>query len=406
MTEILLGTALLTGLVILLALVVRGARAVLTPSGPVTVTLNGETRLTTRAGEPLLSVLSAHDILIPSACAGAGTCGLCRVRVTEGGGDALPTEAARLSRADLRDGYRLACQLRLRGDLSLEVPGDLIGAETYEAEVASARFLTPLIREVVFQLPQDRRPEIVAGSFLQVTAPPYGVSFDRLDVPQAFETAWSQIRPLKVASDAEVTRAYSISNRPEDTAAGRIVLNIRLALPPPTVPEAQPGIVSSYLCSVNPGDPVTVSGPFGSFRAQDTEAEMVLIGGGVGMAPLRAIILDQLGRVGSGRKISFWYGARSLRELYYAEEFDALAAQHPNFSWTVALSEPSPEDNWQGPQGFIHSVVWQTYLRDHPAPEACEYYLCGPPMMIRAVMGMLEDAGVDRSSIFNDDFGV
>jgi Na+-transporting NADH:ubiquinone oxidoreductase subunit F len=406
MSEILLGSLLLTAIILGLALVVRGARAVLSPHGPVTLTLNGHTTIEARAGMTLLDALNENGVLVPSACAGKGTCGLCKVKVGAGGGAPLPTEAARLSRSDLRNGVRLSCQMRMRGDLAVEVDEALIGAETYEATLASARFLTPLIREVVFQLADGHRPRIEAGSFLQVTAPPYGLHFEAMDVPESFEDAWAPIRKLSVTNEEETTRAYSISNRPEDTEAGRIVLNIRLALPPPTVPDAPPGVVSSYLCAANPGETIAVSGPFGSFRAQQTEAEMILIGGGVGMAPLRAIILDQLERIGSKRKISFWYGARSLRELYYAEEFDALAKKHKNFSWTVALSDAEPEDAWTGPTGFIHSVVWQNYLKDHPAPEACEYYLCGPPLMIRAVFAMLDDAGVERSSIFNDDFGV
>ena len=406
MIEIALGSLLLTAIVLTLTLLVRAAWKGLVPSGPVAITVNGQTTLQARAGTTLLNAMDENGVLIPSACAGAGTCGLCKVKVTDGGGEALPTEAARLSRSDLHDGVRLACQLKLRGDIGVTLPDDLIGAETFEAVVAEARFLSPLIREVVFQLPEGHRPEVVAGSFLQVTAPPYGLLFSSIDIPPEFEEAWRAIRPLSVTSESDVTRAYSISNRPEDTAAGRIVLNIRLALPPPTVPGAQPGIVSSYLCALSAGDAVSVSGPFGSFRAQDTDAEMVLIGGGVGMAPLRAIILDQLERIGTDRKISFWYGARSLRDLYYVEEFEDLARRHPNFTWTVALSDAEPDDAWTGPAGFIHSVVWQTYLKEHPAPETCEYYLCGPPMMIRAVMGMLDDAGVERGSIFNDDFGV
>lgn len=406
MIEILLACFLLTAIVLALTLMVRAARAALVPSGAVTVTVNQQTEISTVAGRTLLSAMTDNGVLIPSACAGAGTCGLCRIRVTEGGGETLPTEAARLSRSELSDGVRLACQVRLRGDLAVEVPSDLVGAETFEAIVAQARFLSPLIREVVLQLPEGHRPAITAGSFLQVTAPPYGVAFGTLQVPDAFADDWVAIRPLRVESDAPVTRAYSISNRPEDTAAGRIVLNIRLALPPPTAPEAQAGIVSSYLFSLNPGDAVTVSGPFGTFRAQDTEAEMVLIGGGVGMAPLRAIILEQLEKVGTDRKISFWYGARSQRDLYYVEEFDALARKHPNFDWTVALSDTDAREDWPGAKGFIHTVVWQSYLKDHPTPEACEYYLCGPPMMIRSVNAMLDDAGVEPDNIFNDDFGV
>jgi len=406
MIEIILGTLLLTAIVVVLTLVVRGALAVLAPERPAVVTLNSTTALKTRTGQTLLMALDSGGILIPSACAGAGTCGLCKVKVSDGGGSALPTEVARLTRAEIREGMRLACQVKLRGDLSIEVPDDLANAETVQVEIAETRFLSPLIREVTLQLPESHRPMIEAGSFLQVTAPPYKLRFDKLDVPERFAEDWKAIRPLSVTSDVPVTRAYSISNRPQDTKAGRIVLNIRLALPPPTAAEAQAGIVSSYLCSLAKGDQVQASGPFGSFRAQESEAEMVLIGGGVGMAPLRAIILDQLGRIGTERKISFWYGARSQRELFYVDEFDALAKKHKNFSWTVALSDSEISDKWTGATGFIHSVVWRSYLKDHPAPEDCEYYLCGPPMMMRAVTAMLDDAGVEPSSIFSDDFGV
>ncbi len=344
--------------------------------------------------------------MIPSACAGAGTCGLCRVAVTAGGGDPLPTETARFTRAEIAAGIRLACQVRLRGDVSVEVPDALIGAEPVTCRVASARFLTPLIRELVLSFPEDVRPDIPAGAYLQITAPPHVLRYADIDVPQDHAPAWIAIRPLRGGTDAPVNRAYSVANRPTDTAARKAVLNIRLALPPPDVPEAPPGIVSGWLFSVNEGDEIKVSGPFGTFRAQETGREMVLIGGGVGMAPLRAIIFDQLERLGTDRKISFWYGARSRHELFYAEELAELARRHPNFTMTVALSDPGDGDAWDGPTGFIHSVVWQNYLRDHRAPEECEYYLCGPPLMIRAVLAMLDDAGVDDASIFNDDFGV
>ncbi len=405
MTEIILGMALLTAIVLMLTAAVILARRVLLPSKPVAITVNGRENIAATTGDKLLAALGQGGILIPSTCAGAGTCGLCRVTVTGGGGTALPTEAARLTRAELREGLRLACQVTLRGDLSVELPDSLVGAESLTGTVQSARFLTPFIREIVVGLPAGARPALPAGSFFQITAPPYRLRFSDLAVPPEHARAWGPVRPLVAESADPETRAYSISNRREDTEAGRLVFNIRLALPPPHLPDAPPGKVSSYLFGVKPGDRLEVSGPFGDFRAQETDREMAFIGGGVGMAPLRAIILDQLERLGTTRKISFWYGARNRGELFYAEEFDALAARHHNFRWTVALSDPRPVDDWQGATGFIHKVVEARFLKDHPAPEDCEYYLCGPPLMIKAVLAMLADAGVEESAIYNDDFG-
>ncbi|AKH98997.1 NADH:ubiquinone oxidoreductase, Na(+)-translocating, F subunit [Hoeflea sp. IMCC20628] len=406
MTEIVLGIGLLTAIVLVLAITVMGARSILSPSRPASLTVNGSSKFDTRTGVKLLAALNDNGILVPSACAGAGTCGLCRVKILKGGAAPLPTEAARLTKADLRDQVHLACQVVLRGDMEVEVDNDLMSAENFTCTVESVRALTPLIREIVLHQPDGMKAAIEAGSFVQITAPAFKLGFADIEVPQEHAAVWQNLLRLEVSSADPVTRAYSVSNRPEDTDAGRIVLNIRLALPPPSVPEAMPGVVSSWLFSLKPGDQVDTSGPFGSFRAQPGEAEMVFIGGGVGMAPLRAIIFDQLERLGSKRRISYWYGARNKSDLPYQDEFAALAARHPNFDWTVALSDPRPEDDWQGATGFVHMVAWENYLRDHPAPEACEYYLCGPPMMIRAVSAMLDDAGVDKSHIFSDDFGV
>lgn len=406
MTEVVTGTLLLTLIVLALTFAVQSARQLLSPMNPVTVTVNGTERIDTTTGEKLLGALNDNGVLVPSACAGAGTCGLCRVKVTSGGTGALPTETARLSRAELREGMRLACQVVLREDMGVEVPDALLVAESFETTVRSTRHLTPLIREIVLDLPEGMRPEIVAGSFAQVTAPPFSIRYAGLDVPEAHAAGWDQLRGLSVTSAEPVTRAYSVSDRPEDIAAGRLVLNIRLALPPPSVHGAPPGVVSSWLFSLQAGDRVATAGPFGTFRVQASAAEMVFIGGGVGMAPLRAMIFEQLEEVKTDRKISFWYGARSRAELFYQGEFDTLASKHPNFDWTVVLSDPAPADDWRGPTGFVHQVVFDRYLRDHPTPDACEFYLCGPPLMIRAVLAMLDDLGVPPANIFNDDFGV
>lgn len=406
MTAIAFGSFVVIALILGLTALVVGARQILVPDRPVLLTINGETRVESRTGKKLLAALAEQGIRIPSACAGAGTCGLCRVRIPEGGPEPLPIEAARMTRAELRDGMHLACQVVLRGDLSLAIDEEFLGAETYLVSVASVRQLTPLIREIVLEMPEGRALPVKAGSFLQVSAPPFKLNYGEITVPERFEKQWVPLRHLAVSSDESVTRAYSIANRPEDTADGRLVLNVRLALPPPSVPDAPPGIVSSWLFSLRKGDAVEVSGPFGTFRAQETESEIVFIGGGVGMAPLRALIHEELKVRRSVRKMSFWYGARSRADLYYADELDRLAEAYDNFSWTVAMSDPEPDEPWDGATGFVHTIAFERYLRDHPAPEDCEYYLCGPPLMMRAVIAMLDDLGVEPDHIFNDDFGV
>lgn len=405
MNDILLGSALFTLIVMVLILTVLVARALILRQVETVVTVNGDKSLHTVTGQKLLSVLHDNEILIPSACAGAGTCGLCQVIVLDGGGDILPTEAAKLSRREMRGGKRLACQVTVRGDMQVKVPEDLFGTQSWDCKVISNTPVAPFIRELVLQLPAGETFRMRAGGFVQVASPKYALKFAEYNIPPQHEDIWSQsgLRDLVSTSDAEVFRAYSFANRPEDR--DRIVLNIRLALPPPTDAGAPPGVVSSYLFGLEIGETVKVNGPFGTFGASESAREMVFIGGGVGMAPLRAIILDQLQRVKTDRKITFWYGARSRVELYYESEFDDLKKKYDNFDWTVGLSDPKAEDNWTGETGFIHDVVFNAYLNDHPAPENCEYYLCGPPLMIKAVLAMLDDLGVDRQNIFNDDFG-
>jgi Na+-transporting NADH:ubiquinone oxidoreductase subunit F len=404
MTEITLATSLIIALVLALALFVMGARRLLQPALPVTITVNGHREVPGTTGQKLLSALKAAELPIPSGCAGAGTCGLCKVKVPEGGGPVLPTERGTLGAQAVAQGLRLACQVVVRGPLRVEVPEAILAAESWPCRVVSSTMLAPLIKELVVELPEGAAFPFEAGAFAQVTAPPYALDFARIEVAPRFEAAWVRmsLRHLRAESTVAVSRAYSIANRPED--AGRVVMNIRLAVPPPGHPDAPPGVVSSYLFSLNPGDRLDVAGPYGEFRAKETEREMVFIGGGVGMAPLRAIVHDQLTRRGTSRRLSFWYGARSRADLFYEDEFARLAAEHSNFSFTAALSDPAPEDDWKGPRGFVHDVAYRTYLKDHPAPEACEYYLCGPPLMMRAVTAMLEDLGVEPDSIYFDDF--
>jgi len=404
--SVVFGSVLFTAIVLVLALTVLGARRILLPDRMITVRVNGTREIQAHAGGKLLDVLQEDGIPIPSACAGKGTCGLCRVGVPEGGGDPLPSEVGKLKRQELRDHVRLACQVVAREDMEVTVAEDLFGVRTFACEVVSNRTVAPFIKELVLKpIDSDEPFTFEPGSFVQATAPAYDLDFARMEVEERHRGQWDlhDIWSIKLANPEPVIRAYSIASTPDED--GTIVLNIRLALPAPGDHDAPPGIVSSYLFSLKAGETVDVSGPYGTFRAQDTDREMVFIGGGVGMAPLRAIITDQLERRNTSRKMSYWYGARSRIELFYDDAFNDLAARHENFSWTVALSDPLAEDNWEGDTGFIHTVALENYLRDHPAPEDCEYYLCGPPLMIRAVLGMLDDLGVEADCIFNDDFG-
>ncbi|MHA6326825.1 NADH:ubiquinone reductase (Na(+)-transporting) subunit F [Roseivivax sp. CAU 1753] len=405
MTEILVGSALLTLIVTGLTVGLLMAKRRLVPGGVIDVTVNGTTHLKAERGEKLLGVLHRGGIGIPAACGGSGTCGLCRVTVI-GAGDPQATERGILSARERRDHVRLACQTSLRNDCAVTIPQDVLAAGGgFTTRVRSARMLAPLIREIVLELPADQSFDFRAGDFLQISAPPYRLAFSALTLPDAYRDVWARSGwdRLRVASDSVVTRAYSLANRPEDV--GVAVFNIRLAVPPAGgEAEIPPGVVSSWLFSVSEGDPVEVSGPFGDFHVSDTGREMVFVGGGVGMAPLRAMIHQELGR-GSRRRIRYFYGARSAVDLFYTGEFDALVSRHANFTFTQALSDPAPGDRWRGATGFIHETLRQE-MQQHPAPEDCDYYLCGPPVMISAVLATLARLGVEPGNIFNDDFGV
>lgn len=405
MSEILLGSILFTFIVVILALIILGVRKVLLPTKLVIVTVNEKKTLPSMTGRKLLDILKDGGVPVPSACAGAGTCGLCRVTIVSGGGDILPIERTSLSPNEIGKGMRLACQLTLRNPISVRVPEEIFGVEEWQCTLRSTRSLSPLIKEIVLNLPKSANVNFRAGAFVQITAPPYKLSFNEIDIAPKFAAEWEhlQLRKLITQSNQSVTRAYSIANRPTDK--GVIILNIRLAIPPPEANDIPPGIVSSWLFSLQEKDVVEVTGPYGDFGAKKSKREMIFIGGGVGIAPLRAIIYDQLERLGTKRKISFWYGARSRQDILYAKEFDYLAKEYDNFDWIVALSEPRPQDKWEGSIGFIHDVIYQQYIKGHPAPEDCEYYLCGPPLMIETVLLMLKEAGVENDNIMNDDFG-
>ena len=403
-SEIFSGALTLSAIILALTILVMGAKVFLQPGHAVSIAVNDSKIVTASAGQTLFNALGDADYRLPGTCGGKGTCGLCRVAVLDGAGAVLPAEHAKLSRKEIRNRVRLACQVVLRQDLSVELPASMLNTVSVVGQVETVRHLAPLIRELVVALPPNSGLEPEAGAFVEIDVPAYELSFADIAIADRFKDYWSRLglTQLKAANRLPLTRAYSVANRPQDR--DRIVLNIRLALPPPNR-DAPPGVGSSYLFGLASGDAVHLRGPFGNFRVQETDREKIFIGGGVGMAPLRAMIFDELERKGAQRKISYWYGARSRFDLFYDEEFDDLAARHSNFRWTVALSEPAPGDDWRGATGFIHMVVRQAYLDSHPAPEECEYYLCGPPMMIRSVRLMLQDLGVDSENIFFDDFG-
>ena len=407
MTTVILGVGMFTFTIVTLVGLLMLARRQLVATGDVTITVNGdpEKALCTSAGGTLLGTLAANHIFIPSACGGKGSCGVCTVTVTTGGGVILPTELSHISRGEARDGVRLSCQVKVKQDLAIELPPEVFSVKQWQCTVRSNHNVATFIKELVLELPEGESVPFRAGGYIQIEAPPGTVNYADFDIDEQYRADWDKFNLWRYVStvDEPVTRAYSMANYPEER--GIIMLNVRVASPPPRAPEGTPpGKMTSYLFGLKPGDAVTISGPFGEFFAKETEAEMLFIGGGAGMAPMRSHIFDQFQRLHTSRKISYWYGARSLREAFYIDDFDALAT-HENFDWHLALSEPLPEDDWTGDTGFIHQVVLDKYLAAHPAPEDIEYYLCGPPMMLKACMGMLDSLGVEPENILFDDFG-
>ena len=405
MIEIILGVSFFTGIVLILVGLILSARLKLVASGNVTITVNNEKIIETPIGGKLLGALGNARLFVSSACGGAGTCGVCRVKVFEGGGAVLPTETSHITKRDAREGYRLSCQVAVKQDMKIEVPDEVFGVKKWECTVRSNHNVATFIKELILELPPDEHVDFRAGGYIQIQCPPYEQSFKEFDVEERFRDDWDRLNLWEQVSRVSepVERAYSMANYPDER--GIIMLNVRISIPPPNTEGVPPGGMSSYLFGLKPGDKVTISGPFGDFFARETDKEMVFVGGGAGMAPMRSHIFDQLRRLKSTRKISFWYGARSKREMFYVDDFDKLAAEHDNFEWHVALSNPLPEDNWSGYTGFIHSVLYREYLKTHPAPEDCEFYLCGPPMMNTAMIQMLQDLGVERENIMFDDFG-
>ncbi|MBU2885143.1 NADH:ubiquinone reductase (Na(+)-transporting) subunit F [Gilvimarinus agarilyticus] len=403
--EIILGVVMFTVIVLALVFVILGARAKLVSSGDVNIVINDEKTLTVPAGGKLLQTLSGAGLFLPSACGGGGTCAQCRCVVKEGGGSMLPTEESHFTKREANEGWRLSCQAPVKQDMKVEVPEDVFGVKQWECTVESNPNVATFIKELTLKLPEGENVDFRAGGYVQLECPPYDINFSDFDIEEQFRGDWERFGffNLKAKSTETVQRAYSMANYPEEK--GLVKFNIRIATPPPGSKDIQPGVMSTYVFNLKPGDKITVFGPFGEFFAKDTDAEMVFVGGGAGMAPMRSHIFDQLKRLNSKRKISFWYGARSLKELFYQDEYDMLANENDNFTWHVAMSDPQPEDNWEGLTGFIHNVLFEEYLKDHPAPEDCEFYMCGPPMMNAAVIKLLQDLGVEEENIMLDDFG-
>jgi len=407
MLTIIIGVTVFVVVIVTLVVFLMIAKSRLVASADVTITVNDDPAkaIVTPAGSTLLNTLAAQKIFIPSACGGKGTCGVCKLKVLEGGGALLPTETSHVNRGEAREGVRLSCQVKVKQDMKIEIDPEVFNVRKWRCRVRSNHNVATFIKELVLELPEGEEVPFRAGGYIQIECPPHVVKYADFDIEEEYRGDWDKYNMWRFVSkvDEPVTRAYSMASYPLEK--GIIMLNVRIASPPPNMPSVPPGKMSSYIFSLKPGDEVTISGPFGEFFARETDNEMVFIGGGAGMAPMRSHIFDQFRRLRTNRKVSFWYGARSKREAFYQEDFDEIDAENDNFEWHLALSDPLPEDEWSGETGFIHQVVFENYLKNHPAPEDVEYYMCGPPMMNQAVINMLLDLGVEPENIMLDDFG-
>jgi len=405
MLEILLGIIIFTAFVIALVFVIIGAKSKLVAEGDVEILINNEKKIHVPVGSKLLTALADNGLFVSSACGGGGTCAQCKVVVHSGGGEILPTELTHITKREAAHGERLSCQVSVKHDMSIEVEDEVFGVKKWECTVKSNNNVATFIKELVLQLPEGEEINYKAGGYIQIECPPHIAKYSDFKVEERFREDWDKFNLWRFVSEVKepALRAYSMASYPEEK---EIMLNVRIATPPPGAPDSvPPGIMSSYIFDLKPGDKCIISGPYGEFYARDTEAEMVFVGGGAGMAPMRSHIFDLLRRIKSNRKITFWYGARSKREMFYVEDFDMLAKENDNFEWHVALSDPLPDDNWDGYKGFIHNVLFEEFIKNHPAPEDCEFYMCGPPIMNTSVINMLIDNGVEPENIMLDDFG-
>lgn len=405
MTDVFIGVTMFTLVILALVAVILVAKKILVAEGNVKITINGEKTLEVPVGGKLLGALAENEIFVSSACGGGGTCAQCKVKVHSGGGSILATEQSHVNKKEERAGERLSCQVAVKQDMEIEVPPEVFSTRSWMCKVRSNDSVATFIKELVLELPEGENVDFRAGGYIQIECPPHELEYKDFNIEDEYRPDWDHFNLWRYKSvcTEPVVRAYSMANYPEER--GIIMLNVRVATPPPRTEGIPPGIMSSWIYGLKEGDEVKISGPYGEFYAKETDAEMVFIGGGAGMAPMRSHIFDQLMRINSKRKMTFWYGARSSREMFYQEDFDKLAKENDNFTWHVALSDPLPEDNWKGYKGFIHQVLLDEYLNNHPAPEDCEYYICGPPLMLSAVRKMLDDLGVEPENVAYDDFG-
>jgi Na+-transporting NADH:ubiquinone oxidoreductase subunit F len=409
-TVILSSIAAFLLVILILVGVLLFARKKLTPQGSVILTINEGEDIEVSPGSTLLSTLSTQNIYLPSACGGGGTCAMCKVQVEEGGGGILPTETIYFTRKEQHDNWRLGCQVKVREDMKIKVPAEIFNIKKWECEVVSNKNVATFIKEFVVKLPNDEWLDFESGGYIQIDVPPCEVNYKDIDVEEEFTDEWDQFKmwDLKMKNSEPIYRAYSMASHP---AEGNIImLNVRIATPPWDRNKNQflnvnPGICSSYIFSLKPGDKVTISGPYGEFFIKPTEKEMMFIGGGAGMAPMRSHLFDLFHTKKTNRKATFWYGGRSKRELFYEEDFRNIEKDFENFKFHIGLSEPKPEDNWDGYVGFIHQVIYDEYLKNHPEPEEIEYYICGPGVMLDACTIMLDSLGVPPENIAYDDFG-
>tara|TARA_B100000959_G_scaffold282663_1_gene349614 strand:- start:29 stop:1273 length:1245 start_codon:yes stop_codon:yes gene_type:complete len=395
-------------IIILLVILITFAERKLLPQGDAQILINGnnEKSPTVKPGGSLLSSLASHNIFIPSACGGGGTCSQCKCQVLSGGGDILPTEVSHFSRLEIKNNYRLACQVKVKSDMEIEIPNEIFSIKKWECTVRSNKNVATFIKELTLDLPKGEILEFQSGGFIQIDVPKYEFKYSEFDIEKEYHEDWDKFKMWDLTAkndNPDEFRAYSMANHPAE--GNMVMLNVRIAHPPPQQWDAPPGIASSYIFNLKPGDKVTISGPYGEFFIKDTDREMVYVGGGAGMAPLRSHLFHLFHTLKTGRKVSYWYGARSKREMFYDDQFNNIQEKFPNFTYHVALSDPVPEDNWNGFTGFIHQVVLDNYLCKHDDPTEIEYYMCGPPMMNKAVMGMLYDLGVEDEMIDFDDFG-
>ena len=405
MLEILLGIIIFTAFVIALVFVIIGAKSKLVAEGDVEILINNEKKINVPVGSKLLTALAENGLFVSSACGGGGTCGQCKVKIHSGGGEILPTELSHITKREAAHGERLSCQVSVKHNMNIEVEDEVFGVKKWECTVKSNHNVATFIKELVLELPAGEEINYRAGGYIQIECPEHVSKYSDFNIEERFHEDWDKFNLWRYVSEVKepALRAYSMASYPEEK---EIMLNVRIATPPPGAPDTvPPGIMSSFIFNLKPGDKCIVSGPYGEFYAKDTDAEMVFVGGGAGMAPMRSHIFDQLRRLKSKRKMTFWYGARSKREMFYVEDFDMLAKENDNFEWHVALSDPLPDDNWDGYKGFIHNVLFEEFIKNHPAPEDCEFYMCGPPIMNTSVINMLLANGVEPENIMLDDFG-